>query len=111
METQNQLQLDKSRVTLILQINTELLRETINLQANGKGTGGEENKTPDKGYIECMRRLQCNLAYLAAIADRSHKPASQIPPSPTILLAPPGMPVLERMYKDLQGLYPGVKPG
>lgn len=37
----------------------------------------------------CMRRLQSNLAYLAAIADRSHKPSSQIPPHPAIMTAPP----------------------
>lgn len=36
-----------------------------------------------------MRRLQANLAYLAAIADRSHKPSSQIPPHPAIMSAPP----------------------
>jgi len=39
-------------------------------------------------YVECMRRLQSNLAYLAAIADRSHKPSSQIPPHPAIMTAP-----------------------
>lgn len=36
-----------------------------------------------------MRRLQGNLAYLAAIADRSHKPSSQIPAHPQIMSAPP----------------------
>ena len=36
-----------------------------------------------------MRRLQGNLAYLAAIADRSHKPSSQIPPHPACMSAPP----------------------
>jgi hypothetical protein len=36
-----------------------------------------------------MRRLQSNLAYLAAIADRSHKPSSQIPAHPAIMSAPP----------------------
>lgn len=36
----------------------------------------------------CMRRLQSNLAYLAVIADRSHKPSSQIPPHPSIMSAP-----------------------
>lgn len=39
-----------------------------------------------------MRRLQANLAYLAAIADRSHKPSSQIPTHPAIMAAPPLMP-------------------
>lgn len=53
MESQNQLQLDKSRVTLLLEINAELLRETVNLQSTGKSlpTQGEE-KTPDKGFYE-----------------------------------------------------------
>src|ERR1700730_8974830 len=41
----------------------------------------------------CMRRLQANLAYLAAIADRSHKPSSQIPPHPAIISAPPLSPL------------------
>jgi hypothetical protein len=36
-----------------------------------------------------MRRLQSNLAYLAAIADRAHKPSSQIPAHPAIMSAPP----------------------
>ena len=36
-----------------------------------------------------MRRLQGNLAYLAAIADRSHKPSSQIPAHPACMSAPP----------------------
>jgi hypothetical protein len=36
-----------------------------------------------------MRRLQGNLAYLAAIADRSHKPSSQIPAHPQVVSAPP----------------------
>jgi len=39
-----------------------------------------------------MRRLQANLAYLAAIADRSHKPSSQIPTHPAIMVAPPLVP-------------------
>jgi hypothetical protein len=40
-----------------------------------------------------MRRLQANLAYLAAIADRSHKPSSQIPPHPASISAPPLSPL------------------
>ncbi len=41
----------------------------------------------------CMRRLQGNLAYLAAIADRSHKPSSQIPAHPAYMSAPPLTPL------------------
>lgn len=36
-----------------------------------------------------MRRLQYNLAYLAAIADRHHKPSAQIPHHPVLMFAPP----------------------
>jgi len=55
-----------------------------------------------------MRRLQANLAYLAAIADRSHRP-TPLPPSPAILVAPPELPNLVEPYKRLQSLFPGVK--
>src|SRR4051794_33011484 len=36
-----------------------------------------------------MPRLQGNLAYLAAIADRHHKPSDQIPSHPLVMSAPP----------------------
>ena len=39
-----------------------------------------------------MRRLQANLAYLAAIADKSHKPGAQAPTHPAILTPPPLVP-------------------
>jgi hypothetical protein len=47
-----------------------------------------------------MRRLQANLAYLAAIADRSHKPSSQIPPHPAIISAPPLSPLPKSALKS-----------
>ena len=54
-----------------------------------------------------MRRLQSNLAYLAAIADRTHKPASHIPPSPAIMTSPSHLPRLTDTYKKLATLFPG----
>lgn len=48
METQNHIAIDKSRVTLLLEINSELLRETVQLQTNGKVD--QEDKTSDKGF-------------------------------------------------------------
>lgn len=87
-----------------------------------------------------MRRLQSNLAYLAAIADRSHKPAAQIPSHPAIMFAPTltykpahtipisaptndddpaskpeeghedRREILKEAYERLQALYPGVDP-
>ncbi|TVY85836.1 hypothetical protein LAWI1_G008231, partial [Lachnellula willkommii] len=102
---------EKERVTLLLDINQVLLMEAISLQASQAEAKKEETKentgSPDgekekadkekadklkaassREYVECMRRLQSNLAYLAAIADRSHKPSSQIPPHPAIMTAP-----------------------
>lgn len=46
-----------------------------------------------------MRRLQYNLAYLAAIADKAHKPASQIPPHPAIISPPPLQPLAKSSPK------------
>ena len=40
-----------------------------------------------------------NLAYLAAIADRPNKPASQVPPHPAIMTAPALSPRSPKMFK------------
>ena len=48
METQSHIAIDKSRVTLLLEINSELLRETVQLQTSGKVD--QEDKTSDKGF-------------------------------------------------------------
>ncbi|KAI9772794.1 MAG: hypothetical protein M1839_002295 [Geoglossum umbratile] len=128
-----QLQRERERVSLLLEINRELLQEVVNLQASGKAgasgqtagqttsqeketkdekdsTDGQQAKpVPDKAYVECMRRLQANLAYLAAMADRSHKPGP-IPTSPVIMIAPPEMPSLNESYRKLLALFPGAKP-
>ena len=58
----------------------------------------------------CMRCLQANLAYLAAIADRAHKPTSTIPPSPAIMTAPRSVSSLSEHYRNLSLLFPGVNP-
>ncbi|KAI9811075.1 MAG: hypothetical protein M1827_005657 [Pycnora praestabilis] len=128
---------EKERVSVLLDINRDLLQEVVNLQGQGKAgipgqTPGqsaqqlqqqqqqqskEESKDsdpkpakpPSREFIDCMRRLQANLAYLAAIADRSHKPASAIPPSPAILDAPPHLPTLAITYAKLKELFPDAK--
>ncbi len=95
-----------------------------------------EPKLTDVGH-SCMRRLQANLGYLAALADRK---AAQTPPSPSYLTAPslnlnlrlrfplrptdnpadkpidpnPDRPdrdkCLKDLYKKLQALFPGIDP-
>ncbi|KAI9786272.1 MAG: hypothetical protein M1816_008081 [Peltula sp. TS41687] len=132
---------EKERISLLLQINGELLKELVRLQTEGKGAGlpsqspssqgpspmeesvHKEDKdglpdgqissppkpvTPHPTYIECMRCLQANLAYLAAVADRAHKPSSSIPSSPAIITAPKSMSssFISELYRNLAELFP-----
>ncbi|KAI9761823.1 MAG: hypothetical protein M4579_000762 [Chaenotheca gracillima] len=119
---------EKERVSLLLLINGELIKEVVKLQGEGKAgipdqtqkdtpngkDGAEDTQSkakksqPHPEYIECMRRLQANLAYLATIADRSNKPAAAIPASPAILVAPEKTPHLAEPYKRLLALFPGA---
>ncbi|KAF3272349.1 hypothetical protein TWF970_010162 [Orbilia oligospora] len=108
-ENQNQLQLEKSRVSLLLEINTELLKESLHLQA-AKAAGAttettEDVKALEKSYNECLQRLKVNLAYLAAMADRR---TSTLPAAPALLLPPSNIPSLIEPYKKLQSLFPGI---
>ncbi|KAI1448182.1 hypothetical protein F5Y02DRAFT_337333 [Annulohypoxylon stygium] len=144
---------DKERVGVILEINNELLLEAMQIlytrdtlkkeRTSSNGTEPHVNE-PDKptededilsqDYLHCMRRLQSNLSYLAALADKKgNVPAA---PSPTYLRAPPlntGIKLkmmvgpdgsesqeapdrnetakyIQELYKKLQGLYPGIDP-
>ncbi|KAG9255839.1 uncharacterized protein F5Z01DRAFT_516158 [Emericellopsis atlantica] len=92
---------DKERFALLLDINHELLYESIQIQtsqqeikkelaAAGKLTPERKQTEEELGlqndYIQCMRRLQANLSYMAAMADR--KPDTKLPPHPVYLTAP-----------------------
>lgn len=55
-----------------------------------------------------MRCLQANLSYLAAVADRAHKPASTVPPSPAIMMPPKNIPSVAEPYRKLSALFPPV---
>ncbi|KAL8681049.1 MAG: hypothetical protein Q9186_002822 [Xanthomendoza sp. 1 TL-2023] len=49
----------------------------------------QQNKPPSsKEYIDYMRRLQANLAYLASVADRHHKPGNAVAQFPAFMEAP-----------------------
>lgn len=87
---------------MLLDINRDLLMEVMRIQAlqseikkeaeaesNADTKFSERRTQSSKDYGECMRRIQYNLAYLAAVADRSHKPASSIPKYPQFMYAPP----------------------
>jgi hypothetical protein len=120
---------EKARVSTLLEINSMLLQEVVNLQTAGKAGAppaqqgaqdGSASSTPDQSsegnknpaqkpspeYIECMRRLQANLAYLAAIADRTKKSGGMAPSSPAIMTPPPNIPSMNEVYGKLSGLFP-----
>ncbi|KAI1074990.1 hypothetical protein F5B20DRAFT_421658 [Whalleya microplaca] len=145
---------DKERVGLVLDINNELLVEAMQIQStqqilkkerattNGSdGAANESEKKPTKeedllaqDYFHCMRRLQSNLQYLAALADK--KGSVTAAPCPAYLKAPPlntsiklrvapgpdgseskepsnrdeTARIVQDLYKKLQALYPGIDP-
>lgn len=124
---------EKARVSVLLDINSMLLQEVVNLQTAGKagaapqqppGSHDNNNNNPSPGsdqgassdgsskgkpspeYIECMRRLQANLAYLATIADRAKKSGGVPPQAPAIMTPPPNLPSLVEVYSKLNELFP-----
>ena len=70
-----------------------------------KPTGG---KPPSPEYVECMRRLQANLSYLAAIADAKKKKEGNLPAGPAIMAPPPHLPEVMDLYKKLNALFPNA---
>ncbi|EXJ80624.1 hypothetical protein A1O3_06908 [Capronia epimyces CBS 606.96] len=69
------------------------------------GAGATPSKPPSQEYADCMRRLQANLAYLAAIADAKKK-AGTLPSGPAIMIPPPHLPQVHDLYKKLNALFP-----
>lgn len=143
---------EKDKFSLMLEINQELLFESVQIQntiqeikkeaASSDGPASDANRKSEEAalqqdYAHCMRRLQGNLSYLAALADRKgnvHVPAhpAYIAPPPWNLsiklrkpaTAPPQSdakldPTADReervkyiseLYSKLQALFPGVDP-
>ena len=72
-----------------------------------KSAGGvSQAKSPSQEYAECMRRLQANLSYLAAIADAKKKVHGALPPGPAIMIPPPHLAQVTDLYKQLNTLFP-----
>ncbi|OCT47269.1 hypothetical protein CLCR_02621 [Cladophialophora carrionii] len=73
-----------------------------------KSAGGtpQTAKPPSQEYAECMRRLQANLSYLAAIADAKKKVNGALPAGPAIMIPPPHLPQVAELYKKLNALFP-----
>ncbi|CAI4214821.1 unnamed protein product [Parascedosporium putredinis] len=140
---------ERERFSILLDINQELLYESMQLQhtqlelkkelTGPEGSSDAEKKRVEEvsqDFTQCLRRLNANLQYLAALADRKNK----LPPCPVIISAPPlnmsldikylpegtdgaantpADPVADRqdrnkylqeLYAKLQALFPGIDP-
>ncbi|KAJ5909358.1 hypothetical protein N7504_004001 [Penicillium tannophilum] len=98
---------EKVRMTTLLDINSTLLEEIVTLQTSGKAgsvsnpDGTVAPQKPSQEYIDCMRRLQANLSYLASITDKQKRL-----PAPALMTPPPSMPILNDLYQKLNELFP-----
>lgn len=122
---------EEERVTTLLEINAHLIQEVTSLQAQGKaGSGSQASPTspasptpgntvgssspgdatkrqpPSPEYADCMRRLQANLAYLAAIADANKKASQTRPNAPAIIYPPQHLASVHPLYQKLNVLFP-----
>lgn len=110
---------EQQRIDILFDINVELLQEVNKLQNEGKGGAispqqvqqAREQGKPDtmasEEYIQCLRRVQANLAYLMPKAQSDPAQQAKAPPGPAHMTAPPHMPQLEDKYKTLRELFPG----
>ncbi|KAL4808184.1 hypothetical protein BDV18DRAFT_134402 [Aspergillus unguis] len=115
---------EKERVSVLLEINSMLLQEVVNLQASGKAGGppvqqatqdlnpsptsettGDKNAQRTPEFVNCMRRLQANLGYLATVADKGKKAGGAVPQSPGIMTPPPNLPAVNDLYAKLNELF------
>lgn len=100
----------------LLDINMELLQEVHNLQAQGKGGAisaqqlaqmkgeGKQAEMASDDYVQVLRRVQANLAYLMPKAQND---SSKVPQGPAHMTPPPHMPHLQPKYDQLSELFTG----
>ncbi|KAH0362941.1 hypothetical protein KCU65_g7747, partial [Aureobasidium melanogenum] len=103
---------EKERVSLLLEINLELLQEMHRLQAQGKGGAtspqaaahlkkeGLPDALASDEYTQINLRLHSNLGYICSHTDNQSKPGAM----PQVI-APPNMPQLEAKYSKLRALF------
>lgn len=124
-------------MTALLEINRVLLVELNALQTGNSAPTEPPSNDPTKApqprpnnqpsaphYVDFMRRLQSNLAYLASVADRPHKPQNPVPAWPAIMDPPARRTAtvqggaeesdaqkdVKEMYEGLRELWPEWKP-
>lgn len=110
---------ERERITAILQVNSELLQHISKLQSDGHGgqvgapQPGEQQaqptKTPSPEYLQCMRALQTNIAFCAAVGDGGRSRQGQTFPGPAIMQTPAKTDALTALYGKMQALFPEWK--
>lgn len=112
---------DDERVALLFEINVELLQEVNRLQTEGHGgaispqqlmqlrSEGKPDKMASEEYIQCLRRVQANLAWLMPRASNDPAGLAKAPPGPAHMTQPPHMAQLQSKYAQLTELFPGWK--
>ncbi|KAI4744505.1 hypothetical protein E4T50_05113 [Aureobasidium sp. EXF-12298] len=105
---------EKERISLLLEINLELLQEMHRLQAQGKGGATsaqaaahlKKEGLSDALASEEYSQLHANLGYVCSQTDNQSK-SGAAPHPPSYVTAPPNMPQLEAKYSRLRTLFAG----
>lgn len=117
MSERRQIDIDRDRVTVLLLINSLLIKKAYNIyvtilsnQQTIQRMLHQSRQTILDQSNNLNRRLQCNLSVLSYINDLYHNKAAAQQPNrlqfPVILTAPVEMPELKPLYKRLHDLYP-----
>ncbi|KXL49273.1 hypothetical protein M433DRAFT_141629 [Acidomyces richmondensis BFW] len=108
--------IEQQRAALLLDINISLLQEVNALQAAGKGGAtspqqaaqliaqGQSGDLAAPEYVDVLRRVQANIAYLA---PRASGDVSKMVKGPAHMTPPAHMPQLQPKYDRLRELFPG----
>lgn len=98
-------ELNRQRVSLLLEINAILLQKCIELQ-NTQNAEKDHFGTSKSIMTGCIQRLQTNLSYLAAVADKSYKnEGNYICNNPIIFSPPSNIHSLIEPYERLKSLF------
>lgn len=117
MSDGGQIDLDKDRVTVLLLINSLLIKKAHDIYVTILSNRLTIQQMPPQSrhsileqYNNINRRLQCNLSVLSYLENLYNSKVPSPQPNriefPVILSPPPEMPELRLLYKRLQELYP-----
>ncbi|GEQ72689.1 hypothetical protein JCM33374_g6376 [Metschnikowia sp. JCM 33374] len=117
MSDVGRIDIDKDRVTVLLLINSLLIKKAHEIYVNILSNRSTIQQMPPQSrhvileqYNNINRRLQCNLSVLSYLENLYNGNVTTQQPNkiefPVILSPPPEMPELRQLYKRLQDLYP-----